>query len=372
MAAHDPRARVRDFFAALGDPDATEDDVLKIGGEILDVIDGSDGPSGAGARAALAALSDGLDEFSEPGRIGATLMVIGALIEHGVDPSPAIERLMELLRHSLERAAHMIRIASATLDQPPADLDEDATRHWAEERLAEELSRAPDWDPEGIHAWGVLERGWPAFIALFSKSPRARTACRDLRPLAIELADHHEAGHWLAVMLAVLHKEPFVAIEPSTGIGVKGTMSGIADNFQLHVLLMDAFGPVGRLRKRRRVSERAAAVARGEGPQQIDETVTGAWNMYTCDALKSNPLHLPRPADAQSSLDSWIWNEGTPADIPTVDGHRVILLGPPSYSRGFGAQRLFHDLPATLVAEHMDRAEVADWLRRIAAATAQP
>lgn len=59
-------------------------------------------------------------------------------------------------------------------------------------------------------------------------------------------------------------------------------MSGIADNFQLHTLLMDAF-PRGRLRGRR-IPARVAANARGEGPQALDDTVEGAWNLCTyCD-----------------------------------------------------------------------------------------
>ena len=51
-------------------------------------------------------------------------------------------------------------------------------------------------------------------------------------------------------------------------------MSGIVENFQLDTLLMDEFP-----RDAPRVSKDAVAVARGSGPQQIDETVTGVWNL---------------------------------------------------------------------------------------------
>jgi hypothetical protein len=88
-------------------------------------------------------------------------------------------------------------------------------------------------------------------------------------------------------------------------------MSGVADNFQLHTLVMDAL-PADRPRlgrHRRRVSASAAAIARGAGPQQSDETIIGSWNLYTYRALRDG--RLP-PADDLSAKDSWIWNEGIP------------------------------------------------------------
>ena len=37
----------------------------------------------------------------------------------------------------------------------------------------------------------------------------------------------------------------------------------------------------------------------------------------------------------------WIWNEGKPADIPLLDGRRVVVLDPPPYLRTWNIGRSF-------------------------------
>ena len=148
-------------------------------------------------------------------------------------------------------------------------------------------------------------------------------------------------------MLSVLDEEPYVAIEPATRTGIVGRMSGIVENFQLNTLLMDEFP-----RDEPRVSKAAVEVARGNGPQQIDEDVTGVWNLFTFGALTADGT-LPDPKDVAYS-DTWIWNEGMPADIPALDGHRVILLDAAPEPRTWPAQRMFLKLPARLTADLLD------------------
>jgi hypothetical protein len=138
-------------------------------------------------------------------------------------------------------------------------------------------------------------------------------------------------------------------------------MSGVVDNFQLHTLLMEAFPG-----EARRVSPAAAAIARGRGPQTSEETIVGAWNLYTFQALSGG--RLPAGDDLETT-DVWIWNEGTPSDIPLLDGHRVILLGPAGYEREWAAQRTFPNLPATLDSAPLAHDQLDDWFARVAAAT---
>ena len=157
-------------------------------------------------------------------------------------------------------------------------------------------------------------------------------------------------------MFAVLHEAPFVAIEPSSGKAVGGDISGVSENFQLHTLLMDAFG--------RPVDPEVLAIARGDGPQQGDQEVAGAWNLYTYRALRDG--RLPEPDASQS--EEWIWNEGVPAVIPAIDGTRVILLGEPLYERTWNAVRTFAGLRATLDASALSEQDARAWLDRIAAA----
>lgn len=56
--------------------------------------------------------------------------------------------------------------------------------------------------------------------------------------------------------------------------------------------------------------------------------------------------------------------------MPPFEGRRVILLGPPSYSRTRRAQRLFSKLPARLEVERvLAKAEVYEWMKRLAVAS---
>ena len=113
----------------------------------------------------------------------------------------------------------------------------------------------------------------------------------------------------------------------------------MSENFQLHTLLMHAFG--------RPVDPEVLAIARGDGPQQGDQEVAGAWNLYTYRALRDG--RLPEPDASQS--EEWISDEGVPAVIPAIDGTRVILLGEPLYERTWNAVRTFPGLAARLDAE---------------------
>jgi hypothetical protein len=206
-----------------------------------------------------------------------------------------------------------------------------------------------------------LEARWYEVIELCSVDPAARAALADLQPRAAELGDECDGAGWIATMLQVLHEAPFVAVEWDTRLGIAGRMSGISENFQLHTLLMDEFPQRG-FRRKRRVSPEIAANARGEGEQALGADVLGAWNLYTYEAVLNG--QLPDSSD-QSMWATWIWNEGTPADIPELDGHRVIVLGPPPYSRGWQAQRTFARLPASLDAHRLSRTEVDAWFAKL-------
>ena len=63
----------------------------------------------------------------------------------------------------------------------------------------------------------------------------------------------------------------------------------------------------------------------------------------------------------------WIWNEGTPSDIPVVDGVRLLVLDPPPYQRGWPAGRYFPNMPGNLVMERvLGGGETAGWFAQVA------
>ncbi|MDP2712137.1 MAG: hypothetical protein Q8O56_13050 [Solirubrobacteraceae bacterium] len=316
----------------------------------------------AESREALATLASGLNAL-DPEPAGVTSRIVGAMIESGHDPQPARAAMLGALQTTLPACASLVDEARAEVGEPAADLDlnDDAIDTWLADQLAHAINEAAGKRPAALEAWQRLHEIWPGAIALLSVDPPARAEARELAPVAERIEEVHEAAGWLRAMLTVLDDEPYVAIEPSSGIGVVGRMTGIVENFQLSTLLMDEFP-----RDEPRVSNAAVAVARGSGPQQIDENVTGAWNLFTYGALTPDGT-LPDPSDFAYS-DTWIWNEGMPADIPALDGHRVILLDVAPNPRTWPAQRMFLKLPARLTAELLDDDAVAEWLAKIQAA----
>ena len=319
----------------------------------------------AESRATLALLASGLNSLA-PEPAGVASRIVGAMLEAGHEPQPARAAMIGALQMTLPVCASLVDEARADLGEPdpPLGLDDDAIDEWLADQHVQAINQVAARRPSAYRAWQRLHAIWPGAIALLSVDPAARAEASELAEPAEKIQEVHEAGGWLRAMLRVLADEPYVAIEPATRTAIVGRMSGIVENFQLNTLLMDEFP-----RDKPRVSKEAAAVARGSGPQQIDETVTGVWNLYTYAALQPGG-QLPDPTDRKYA-DTWIWNEGTPADIPVVDGHRVILLGPAQPARSWPAQRMFLKLPARLTAQLLDEDGLNEWLATIEAAAAR-
>jgi hypothetical protein len=318
------------------------------------------------SAAALVKLSEGL-ELPDTENAEIAARVLGAMIEAGHAPQPARGPMLDCLRRILPLCNALADVVRPQVGEPPPGMSEYAAGKWVSRRANEALRRASAKLPEESDAWERLQAIWPGAIALLSADPEGRAEGADLLPGLDGLQDVHEAAGWLTAMLSVVHEAPFVAIEPATGVGISGRMSGIVDNFQLNVLLMDDVPWTGS----RRVSRAAAATARGEGPQQTKENVEGFWDLYSYAALAPDgTLPIPGDDDDAAADETLIWDEGMPAHIPVLDGHHVILLAPTAYERSWRAQRMFANLPATLEREILDEDAVADWLQRIGAAAA--
>lgn len=283
---------------------------------------------------------------------GYLAMICGAVIERGADPAPVAPVLTDCLRQLTDGAGAFYTATRAGLS------DEEAVDAERYEQAAVEAV-----DTRGAAAWIGLHQYWRGGIALLSRHPESRRALARLGPTLAEMAPVHEGAHWLAAMVAVADDEPFCVLEPSTGRGILASVSGVADNFQLHMLLMDVFPREDDAPPR--ISDEAVSVARGDGPQRVEEALGGQWNLWAWTAVTADG-GLPDPG---GSTDHWVWNEGRIVDIPMFEGRRVVLLGPPAYARAWTVQRAFQALPARVdvervlgadeVAEHLERMRVA-------------
>ncbi|CAL9611153.1 hypothetical protein [Streptomyces sp. enrichment culture] len=170
-----------------------------------------------------------------------------------------------------------------------------------------------------------------------------REALRAAVARVAELAD--EEFKCLAYALAVLDDEPLIALDRATGAGFALRVSGIGDNSQLHTLLADALIGRGLVQGE---APSADAVARCRDQAGMVPT-TSSFNLVGADG-------------------QWIWNEGKPADIPAVDGVRIVVLDPPPYRRSWPAGRFFPGMTGELVYEHTLAPDVsAALLARVAA-----
>jgi hypothetical protein len=312
------------------------------------------------SREALRKLSEGL-ALPDLGATEVAARVLGALIESGHDPQPAREPMLDCLRAVLPPCVQLADAVRSQIGDSPPGLSDYAVGKWLSRRANEALARtAREMSEEGA-AWQRLQVVWPGAIALLSADPEGRAEAGELQPLVHELLDLHEAAGWLGAMLGVLHEEPYVAIEPATATGIAGRMSGVVENLQLNALLMDAVPWSGT----RRISRSALAVVRGDGPQQSKDTITATWELYSYAALGPDGT-LPDEPDPETL----IWDEGMPADIPVLDGHRVIVLRPATGQRSWPARRMFPILQASLTRDVLDADAVAGWLARIGEAAA--
>jgi hypothetical protein len=320
-----------------------------------DFIDASRKADASELHTALEILS-GAYSLPPTGHLPMALTTAGALVERGANPTPLVAPVVEFLKRVTPPAADFHDACIAQIPPDADEEDEDETFRQIAVRLRSEM-------PEAAAAWAALETLYAPVIAVLAASPTARTQSRSIAPKMDQLREHNDGASWMAPMLMVLDREPILAIEPDTGLGLVGRMSGISSSFQLHVLLMDIF-PQSDVRSDRRISQKAGDIVRGRvKDQQDDAPLVGRWNMHAWTALRGAG-ELPHDHD-ESSIRSWIWNEGVPADIPVFDGYRVVVLGPASYARSFFAQREFLGLRADIEVERLLSAdEVNAWVKR--------
>jgi hypothetical protein len=269
-----------------------------------------------------------------PGPRGLVAVLVGACVEKGADASACAPHVFAGLREALDVAGEFCERWAVTgggkIPDPDAELDDAAFERAGEDATVGWLTM-PQWEMASV---AMLNH--PA--VRIGLDPDLRThLLRSLR--AVEEASEHRfkcLGH----ALLVLDDEPLIVLHRPTGTGYLVRMSGIGDNFQLHTLLADVLIGGGHV-PGRAPSAREAAVCR-DAPGQVP--TTGSFNLVTPDG-------------------AWVWNEGTPTDVPVVDGRRLLVLDPPPYERGWPAGRFFPGMTGDLVLERvLDVAETRYWL----------
>ncbi|MGW0601217.1 hypothetical protein ACWD11_29385 [Streptomyces sp. NPDC002776] len=270
-----------------------------------------------------------------PGPRATIAVIVGACVERGADPAPCAPYVFVELAETLAAVGEFCERWAETgggdfPDPEPGEADP-------------ALFERAGWEP--ALAWLSMPQWEMASLAMLNH-PAVRTAldgslrARLLRAVrTVAEASGHEFK-CLTYALLVLDDEPLVVLHRPTGTGYRLRMSGIGDNFQLHTLLADVLVGGGHV-PGRAPSPQEAAVCR-DAPGQVH--TVGSFNLVAPGG-------------------EWVWNEGTPADIPVVDGVRLLVLDPPPYERSWPSGRFFPHMKGDLVLERvLDAAETRYWL----------
>lgn len=334
----------------LNQPQFDQEKARGLGRQLLDQLEQASPEEG---EQVLGKIAIGI-AHPDPERSAFMTLVGGAIVENGFDSAPLEAALIERLEQEMRLAAKLIEACRETVRKSETeDLDQ------AFEQAYQLVS--PNM-PRQAQAFDALNALYRAGVTVFSFSKSARAKARGLLEYSGDIAEFHQGAYWLNHLLQVLDDEPLLVIEPSSGLGFSAQMSGISDNFQLHMLLMDIFPGA----TAPRIPAPQAAVAWGRGPQQLEDTVNGQWNLYDWRAVNHK-----RGLSESVAQAAWIWGEGIPADILVFEGQRVVLLGKPSYQRGWQASRMFSYLePEIDQMRELPQTEVAGWLERMFRANA--
>lgn len=175
----------------------------------------------------------------------------------------------------------------------------------------------------------------------------------ELRERAAAVGGRSQFAAWVGQLAAVLDNEQLVVLDPHARRGYALTMSGIGDNFQLHILLAD-----------RLIGDPGRGLLSGVRPDR-------SWVEAATDA--DPQLGPENPAIRRFRLfdghGAYVYPEGVPADIEPLNGTRVLVLHPANGELGMGIGRVFQDMTPALVVERvLESHEVDSWLSRIAPA----
>jgi hypothetical protein len=218
-----------------------------------------------------------------------------------------------------------------------------------------ELPVAPEADALALAEAWFTGNGWVQPVLFLSQRKDVRAILPErARLLAATkaVAEHLNAAHWLYGLLLVLDDEELIVLHRLTGRGYRVTISGIGDNFQLHTLLAASL-----------IGDESRGLLPGQPPTPSEIAAASDGDLTPPDGIKGN-FNL---VDANGA---WIWNEGRPADIPRLEGTRVVVIDPPPYARSWNAGRAYPLMPPIItVDEILPAAEAGRWLSMVKPAT---
>jgi hypothetical protein len=190
--------------------------------------------------------------------------------------------------------------------------------------------------PEALPTNDGVAAELPALLASVDVR-RAARAIPGLREAAI-----HRHATALADLLAVPDDEAVLVLHPRLRVGFRLFVRGVADVAQFHLLMLDAAGDLltgPPLPSRFRI---ACAEANPVIPAGVPMIAEARFQLFRPAALQPDGMLAP----GFRGCDHWLWGRQPLADVPRIDGERVVLLGEPAYRQTWEVERRFPAMPA--------------------------
>lgn len=319
--------------------------------------------AGIADKASAQELTDGLTRLAPALRRvaignGAELVqLIAGLIEVGADPLAVLDVMVERITEGLEQAARFPALATTMGDLTRPKGPAEANVLLQRIAVAGAASGIDGYESGLIlQAWFTINQ-WIPGLLLPLQHKRARQALLGRRRLtdAVDaMIEHAEDAVWLQGLLQVLDEEPLIVVHRAAGTVYQVTISGVGDNFQLHTLLAATL-----------IGDPDTGLIPGKQPDPawVAAATTGEMN-------PSSGIH--GQFNLVAATGDWIDNEGRPAAIPAVDGHRVIVLDPPPYQLTWNLGRSYPLMTPEITLERvLPPAQATAWTNKIQPARAR-
>jgi hypothetical protein len=333
----------------------TEADPRRLRGSVEKVLDAFGGATVATQGAAVSRIGKALRGATGPGA-QVLALALGALVEAGAPAELAWRALAPDLVALLERAT---RFATDALKQSKeADVD----------RAIEKAAALARKRPEDAGAWASVPSRCLAAIACLTHSKPLRAAERAggaLSAAAAPLAEVIPEVAYLVQALHIVDDETWLVLAPGSGRGWRVKVDALPSNAELYVLLADALAKNAKsegLFGGRPEAKAVAAVRDGATPKR-PTAVTVPFELCAFTAVSPDGTLEPAgEADEEHVLEP----DGLPADVPPLDGERIVLVRDAKTPRSIAIAPPFEGLaPRLEVAGDVGSAEVVRTMVRI-------
>ncbi|MBI1832015.1 MAG: hypothetical protein HYR84_11255 [Planctomycetes bacterium] len=290
-------------------------------------------------NAVLHALTAGFSDQQTNWEFGCLANTCGVVVELGGDPAIALDPVLDRITLLFARIPEIVQIMRDRLgvENPNAVAHDD----WPN------LGRDHPDHAWVIGDWHAIQFLGCAAMAMLCRDVESRQRGRDridLAQTAQAAANDNPYAYYVSAVLGMIDDEPLIVLDVPRRLGFRVRLTAVRNDFHLFTLLQDALlaHPTAKDWSGPRVSPLIVAVAKSErmlhdiSPNEWssepeasakDASDSAIWTYYSWHALKPDDT-LMTMQESVGQLPFWIWGEGSPMDIPLLDGERVVLLGP--------------------------------------------